>query len=299
MATRDSRPEPAPPASLSRPTARRAWRLLPLLALLAFACTAQPGGQALEVVTLQHRDYTEIRPLIEPLLAPGATLTGSGSQLILRATPDNLADLRRAIAALDTRQQRLRVSVSQTRINDSAFDSFGIDVRLRDGDAGIAIGTPPGGSRNSVDARIARTHGQGEGANLYSVLTLDGQAAFVDTGEARPQPYVTQQWGPYGGIVQGGVDYVQTRSGFYVTPRLRGGHVTLEVASQREDFTRDGAGGITTSGVDTVVSGRLGEWLPLGGVAETTAGDQSGLIAHTRRRDNTHTGYWVRIDLVP
>lgn len=299
MATRDSRPEPAPPASLSRPTAGRAWRLLPLLALLAFACGAQPDVQTLEIVPLQHRDYTEIRPLIEPLLAPGATLTGSGSQLILRTTPANLADLRRAIAALDTRQQRLRILVSQSRINDSAFDSFGIDARLQDGDAGIAIGNPPGGPGHSVSARIARTHGQAEGDNLYSVLALDGQPAFVDTGEARPQPYVSQQWGPYGGIVQGGVDFAQTRSGFYVTPRLRGDEVTLEVASQREDFARDGAGSITTSGVDTVVNGRLGEWLPLGGVAETTAGDQSGLIAHTRRRDNTHTGYWVRVDLVP
>lgn len=270
-----------------------------MLALLAFACLAEPAGQILEIVPLQHRDYTEIRPLIEPLLAPGATLTGSGSQLILRTTPDNLAELRQAIAALDTRQQRLRISVAQTRIDDSAFDSYGVDARLQDGDAGVVVGSPPAGPGSALDARITRTHGQDEGSNLYSVLALDGQAAFVDTGEARPQPYVTQPWGPYGGVAQGGIDYVETRSGFHVTPRLRGDAVTLEIASQREDFARDGAGQITTSGVDTVVSGRLGEWLPLGGVAETTAGDQSGLLAHTRRRDNAHAGYWVRVDLVP
>ena len=66
---------------------RRARLLLPVLALLAFACAAQPAGQVLEILPLRHRDYTEIRPLIEPLLAPDATLTGSGSQLILRTTP--------------------------------------------------------------------------------------------------------------------------------------------------------------------------------------------------------------------
>jgi len=278
---------------------RRARLLLPVLALLAFACAAQPAGQVLEILPLRHRDYTEIRPLIEPLLAPDATLTGSGSQLILRTTPENLAELRRALDALDTRQQRLRISVTQTRIEDSAFDSYGVGARVRAGDAAATIGTPPGGPGSAVDARITRTHGEDEGANLFTVLALDGQAAFVDTGEARPQPYVTQQWGPYGAVVQGGIDYAETRSGFYVTPRLRGDAVTLEIASRREDFARDGAGDITTSGVDTVVSGRLGEWLPLGGVAETTAGDQSGLLAHTRRRDNAHAGYWVRVDLLP
>ncbi len=270
-----------------------------MLALLACACAAEPAGQVLEVVPLRHRDYTEIRPVLEPLLAPGATLTGSGSQLILRTTPDNLAELRQAIAALDTRLQRLRISVAQTRINDGAFDSYGVDARLQGGDAGVTIGTPQAGPGSALDARITRTHGQDEGSNLYSVLALDGQAAFIDTGEARPQPYINQHWGPYGGGVQGGIDYVETRSGFHITPHLRGEGVTLEIASQREDFARDGAGDITTSGVDTVVSGRLGEWLPLGGVAETTAGDQSGLLAHTRRRDNAHSGYWVRVDLVP
>jgi hypothetical protein len=298
MATRDSRSEPAPTAPLSRP-AGRAWRLLPVLALLACVCAAQPAGQVLEVVPLRHRDFTEIRPLLEPLLAPGATLTGNGGQLILRTTPDNLAELKQALAALDTRQQRLRISVTQTRIEDSAFDSYGVDARVRAGDATVEIGAPPGGPGSALDARITRTHGQDEGTNLYTVLALDGQTAFVDTGEAQPQPYVSQQWGPYGGIVQGGVDYVETRSGLHVTPRLRGDGVTLEVASQREDFAPDGTGGITTSGVDTVVSGRLGEWLPLGGVATTTAGDQSGLLAHTRRRDNAHAGYWIRVDLVP
>lgn len=298
MATRDSRSEPAPTAPLSRP-AGRAWRLLPVLALLACVCAAQPAGQVLEVVPLRHRDFTEIRPLLEPLLAPGATLTGNGGQLILRTTPDNLAELKQALAALDTRQQRLRISVAQTRIEDSAFDSYGVDARVRAGDATVEIGALPGGPGSALDARITRTHGQDEGTNLYTVLALDGQTAFVDTGEAQPQPYVSQQWGPYGGIVQGGVDYVETRSGLHVTPRLRGDGVTLEVASQREDFAPDGTGGITTSGVDTVVSGRLGEWLPLGGVAATTAGDQSGLLAHTRRRDNAHAGYWIRVDLVP
>lgn len=299
MATRDPRPEPPPPAPLSRPAGRWARRLLPVLALLACVCAAQPAGQVLEVIPLRHRDYSEIRPLLEPLLAPGATLTGSGGQLILRTTPDNLAELKQALGALDTRQQRLRISVAQARLDDSAFDSHDIDARLRAGDAAVAIGTPPGGPGSSIAARITRTHRQDEGTNLYSVLALDGQAAFIDTGEARPQPYVNQQWGPYGGLVQGGIDYVETRSGLQVTPRLRGDGVTLEVASQREDFARDGAGGITTSGVDTVVSGRLGEWLPVGGIAATTAGDQSGLLAHTRRRDNAHAGYWIRVDLVP
>lgn len=265
------------------------------LLLCAVAVLAQDAGAQLEIIPLRHRLFEELRPLLEPLLEPGGTLTGSGGQVIVKTSPANLDDIRRAITALDQRQQRLRVSVSQSRIGDSAYDSYGIDGSVGGRDAGVAIGRPPGGP-DGVSARIARTHGRNEGTQVQSVLTLDGQSAWVNVVDARPQPYLNQAWTPYGPVVQEGIAWQQAQSGFYVTPRLRGDEVQIEISSQQQRFAQDGSGSLDTSGVDTVVHGRLGEWLPIGGSAETTAGAQGELLAHTRRQSSSHAGFWVRVD---
>ncbi len=298
MAARATRPEPATAPPLTR---LRHW-CAGLLAVLLVATTAVPAedtAQRLEIIPLQHRLFDEIRPLIEPLVEAGGTLTGSGNQLILRASPANIADIRAALAALDRRAQRLRVTVSQARVADSAYDSYGIDASTGGRNARLDIGHPPGGPGPTLDARIARTHGRDEGTQVQSVLTVDGGSAWIEVVDARPQPTLSQQWTPYGPVVQQGLEWQDARSGFYVTPRLRGDEVQVEVSAQQQRFAQDNAGSIAAAAVDTVVSGRLGEWLPLGGTAEVTAGGQGEIIAHTRRREHAHTGYWLRVDLAP
>jgi len=296
VATRITRSEPAAAAPLKR---RHGWLLALALAVCVAGSAAQEGRARLEIIPLQHRLVEDLIPLLEPLLEPGGTLTGAGGQLIVRTSPANLAELEQAIAALDVRLQRLRVSVSQSRIEDSAFDDYGLGASVQGQSGGVAIGRPPGGPGIELDARIARTHGHDEGGDVRMVLTTDGQSAFVNTGVAMPMPYSNQAFTPYGPVLQEGIAYQQTSTGFYVTPRLRGDSVTLDISSRQERFARDGSGAIASGGIETTVTGRLGEWLPLGGVASTTAGSQSEIIAHTRRSRHAHEGYWVRVDLVP
>lgn len=277
--------------------------MLLLGGLLAGALPAQDASPRLDIIPLRHRLASELIPLLEPLLEPGGTLTGSGDQLIVKASPANLEQIRQALTALDQRQQRLRVSVSQSRIDDSAYDHYGIDIATGGRDAGLTIGQPPGGpgpsSGTGINARIARTQGRDEGGSVQSILTLDGQSAWVNTADERPQPYLNQTFTPYGVVVQEGLGWRSAQSGFFVTPRLRGDEVQIEISSQQQRHAGDNSGGIATSGVDTVVTGRLGEWLPLGGTAQTTAGAQGEIIAHTRRQTHAHTGFWVRVDIEP
>lgn len=267
--------------------------------LVAGPLPAEDGGAELTVIRLEHRLYDELRPLLEPLLEPGATLTGSGEQLIVRTSPANLAEIRAALAAFDRRAQRLRVSVSHARIDDGAWDGYDIGAAVSGRDGGLAIGRPPGGPDAAAEARIARTQGRDEGAQLQSVLTVDGASAWITDVDARRQPYVDGRWTPYGPDAQQSLDWREAQSGFYVTPRLRGDEVQVEISSQQQRFAQDDGGRLATSGVDTVVTGRLGEWLPLGGTAETSVGMQDEIIARTRRQANTHTGVWLRVDLAP
>jgi hypothetical protein len=47
-----------------------------------------------------------VLPALRPLLEPGGVLTGQRNQLIVRTSPANLAELRRALQALDQSNHR-------------------------------------------------------------------------------------------------------------------------------------------------------------------------------------------------
>ncbi|MGH8708496.1 MAG: secretin N-terminal domain-containing protein, partial [Burkholderiales bacterium] len=80
------------------------------VALLVCCCAAWAQA-SLEVIDLRHTTAEQVLPALRPLLEPGGVLTGQRSQLIVRTSPANLAELRRALEALDAPARRLVISV--------------------------------------------------------------------------------------------------------------------------------------------------------------------------------------------
>jgi len=60
------------------------------------------------------------------------------------------------------------------------------------------------------------------------------------------------------------------------------------VSSQRESLARRSTGSVNVQSVVTTVSGRLGEWMELGGVGQDATGQQSVLLGRsvTSSRDS-------------
>src|ERR1051325_6900097 len=85
-----------------------------VLMLLASAALAQ---NSLEIIGLRHRTAEQVLPSLRPLVEPGGTVSGQGTELFVRTSPSNLAELRRALDALDRPQRRLLISV---RFDDGA-----------------------------------------------------------------------------------------------------------------------------------------------------------------------------------
>ena len=70
------------------------------------------GAQQLEVIELKSKSVEDVLPVLLPLVEPGGTLTGMNNQLFLRASPRNRADIKKALAALDTPTRRLIIRIS-------------------------------------------------------------------------------------------------------------------------------------------------------------------------------------------
>jgi len=88
------------------------------------------------------------------------------------------------------------------------------------------------------------------------------------------------------------VEYRDVTTGFYVVPRLAGDRVTLEINPQRDTLANPDQnlprGSVNIQQAATTVSGRLGEWIEVGGIVQGVANQQTAILGSTRElsRDN-------------
>lgn len=279
--------------------------LLSCLLSLGLSWPAAAERMVLEVMELQHRLVRDVVPVIQPVLAPGGTLTGTANRLIVRTTPENLAEVRQVVAALDTRLRQLRISVTQdvAAVVQAREDALAGQVQAGDFAAGIGAAGPPGAppagdaARASVQYSTARTRSRNDSANLHYVVGMEGAPAWIATGAEIPLPYTQSTVTPFGAGVASGIAYRQVSSGFYVTPRVQGdGTLMIEVAPELQRAAPDGSGLIASRGAATTVTGRLGEWIPIGGASIAEGGTDAELLARTRRQGDNSYAVWIRVD---
>lgn len=239
--------------------------------LLAAAQGPLQAQSTLEVIRLRHRTAEQVLPTLQPLVEPGGTLTGQGSQLIVRTSPENLAELRRALEAIDRPARRLQVLV---RFDDS------FDASRRALGASGRIGT--GGSNVEVRARDSRTSADERVDQRLQVL--EGSHAMIYAGQSQPlreRRYIQTP----GGVVSQEVTVLQdTRMGFEIVPRVAGSTVQVDIA---------GANGTTTA------SGPLGEWFELGSVASSASRSDEGIASARQSATRETRRVWIKVDALP
>jgi len=100
--------------------------------------------------------------------------------------------------------------------------------------------------------------------------------------------------------VRQSTEFVDASTGFYATARVIGDRVTLEISprQQRVRNTRYGPT-VDTAGVVSTVSGRLGEWLPLGAVSESGGSSTTGLLVWGNRSTASQYSAWVKVEETP
>lgn len=239
--------------------------------VLALGAVAAPGQHALEIISLRYRTVEQVLPVLQPLVEPGGTLSGARNQLFLRASPGNVAEIRRALEAIDRPSKRLQISV---RFDDA------LERERRD----IAVS---GAVSSSGRARFSASASEARGTATERVdqrlQVLEGGRAFIASGTSRPFR------------VPGGTEIQDLATGFEVVPRLSGDRVLLEVAAQKET---PGArpGSAQGQRVTTTLSARLGEWVEIGGTASSSARGADGIGSASGTRAAGSRSVWVKVE---
>lgn len=249
--------------------------------MLALPSLAQ---ERVEVIVLNYRTAEQVIPLVQPLVGPAGAVTGMQNRLIVRTTPERLAQIREVLAGIDTAPQRLTITVRRDAEAEAAQAGAAASARIG-----------PGGG---VSARVWSSRTEAGQADEQRIQVLEGHRAFIRTGTAVPYRSQTITRDPWGRVVvQESTTFHDVDTGFEVVPRLAGERVWLTIHPRRGQINPDHS--VQVESASTTVSGRLGEWIELGGI-DSAASDQGRGIAYgSRGTQAAGTRLWVRVERLP
>jgi type II secretory pathway component GspD/PulD (secretin) len=259
---------------------RRRFSALLFAVVLGWLPAAQAQQTVLEVIELNYRNADEVIPMLKPLLAPGGTISGMQNRLIVRTTPQNLAELRKVLDVVDAMPRKLLISVRQQSTANIAGSQAEVSGSTGNDRARVTVPGTGSNQGGNVVIRRGNDHVRGQASqsqsaetdsSVQSLQVLEGNEAFIQVGQSLPVRSQSAQGSET-------VQYRDAGAGFYVRPRVNGKQVTLSISTRRDSVADPNTGALNVQRVDTVVSGRLGEWIELGGIAQESVQRDSGTV---------------------
>ena len=253
-----------------------------------------------EVISLRYRTVEQVLPVVQPLVEKPGTVSGFQNRLVVRATPGNLSEIRRVLDAIDRMPRKLMITVRQDA--DAYRGTEGAEA------SGVVTRRSPrdgSGARTDarVEGRVYSTQSLDNDRSTQQVQVLEGNDAFIRIGVSVPvydRRVVRDVVG--GRSVERSVDAIDYRdilTGFQVRPRVSGNIVTVEINPQRDTPGDYGRGSMNVQQLGTIVSGRLGEWLEVGGIVSGRSSESSGTVYRTDTQRTENRRVLLKVDEIP
>lgn len=277
------------------------------LFLLQIPVTSGANDMILEIIPLKHRLVDDIVPILRPLLVPGGTITGMNNQLIIKSTPGNIAELKNVLEQIDHTPRKLMITVRQDAGFSADNREQSVTGSYRSGDVTIANRDGPRHGEgliisgrdedgNIIRYRLQNSENNRDEQHAFRVQTVEGAPAFIQVGQSVPIRNRTRHYTPHGVYETETHEYYDASSGFYVLPRLSGDKVTLLAAPR---LTRQAPGKhpvFDVQDVRTTASGKLGEWISLGGINQEFNESERELLSSSDSRGSRTGAVWIRVD---
>lgn len=276
-----------------------------LLILFVLVSMQVRAEMTIETIDLKHRTANEVISVVQPMVQQGGSITGTGYKLFIKSTPANLEQLRAMIQQIDVAPQQLLITVSMDKEVLNQMQDSSARVTVTTGTQRATIGEKP------ATPAAGEIHGQAGNGNIkydawsrqqigtertpqgQQVRVTEGLWATVRTGQSVP---VATRYQNSDGTVTETVTYQDVVSGFQVLPRVNGDNVILTIRPQSQSPSPSGGGVYLTLEMESTVTGQLGKWLTLGGIAEAQHTTGTGLTVRTQHRTEENSQIFVKVE---
>lgn len=243
----------------------------------------------IEVIPLFNRPASEIQALLSPLLEDTDRVIADGSNLLVKTRPERLGEIIMFIDKLDAPLHNLIITVIQSR--HTTAEELNAVTRAN-------LNLPRKG-RLIYSARSTghyyQTEGQNSNENTQTIRTLEGNTAHITAGNTYPMENVQIYNSGYGyPAISTTTEFINTTTGFAVTPRLAEQQVILDVSPWSENV--NGQGQLETHNAQSTIRINLGEWVELGGIDENSHSSINRNLATIRQTNQQKLHILVKVD---
>ena len=253
---------------------------------------ALPLSAATEVIPLNYRTADDVLPVVKSLLGSDGRVNAYGNQLIVNATPAKIEEIRQLLGQLDTRPRRLLISVDSSESSHQSDRGYRADGTISAGDARVQIGRGEINGRDQV--RIINRTTDSRSGGTQQVQATEGYPALIQVGQSVPLSSTSRD--PYGQVYNS-TEYRDVTRGFYVTASLTGEIVHINISSNRDRLSQSQPGVIDIQSTDTRVSGRLGEWISIGGVDQHSQAEQGDVLRQRSTQGREDMALRVKVEI--
>jgi hypothetical protein len=152
-----------------------------------------------------------------------------------------------------------------------------------------------GGTAISGRGHLYQSDSQSRRNVAQQVQTIDGGRAAIMVGQSYFLPMRQLVIGPGGAVLSETLVQRDLGTGFVAVPRLAGDRVTVEI-SPRDDTPGPLPGSVNSQRLVTTVSGRLGDWMELGGGVTEQSASGSGIIRYSTQSASRQRRLLLRIE---
>lgn len=258
--------------------------------------------EKLEVIPLHNRMVEEVIPIIRSLLGRNETVTGMRQQLIVRASPRKIREIKSLLEKIDGQLKNLRITVKQGLKSQLNVRQAEVNVEVPIGDSGrviinqgtkggVIVESKPG--KGVVRGKLSERESILDEMNTQVVTTLEGNPATIYIGQQ--VPFTTTENFRTGNTVSQieSTQFKDVRTGFKVLPQLREDQVILKISPQQTRITN---GSIETTGLNTVIRGQIGEWIELGGLSQNRDEQGSGIASRNTSRQVERRSVFIKVE---
>jgi len=270
-------------------------QLLVLLCALTYVLFSLPllaGQNELKMITLKHRFAEDMLTTVQPMVGPGGTASAMNNILIIRTTPERLAEIEQVVSRLDVASRNIRIEVSHDSTVQRENRQLSASGRGRAGDTEVVIGNPGrrNGAQIEMDEGSSRTRRQ---ASQF-LTVMDGASAFVEVGQSVPY---TRQWAVFTqryASIQQTTEFHDITTGFEVSPRYIGDEVEVEITPRIA--TANARGFIDFETLSTRIRVKSGEWFDLGGTMQSRDEVSSAILSSGFNKASGTSALMIKVD---
>jgi len=249
--------------------------------LLAWSFTATA---ATEVIDLNYRTSDELMPTVKSFLGSDGSVNAYGNKLIVNADAQKIGELRDLLSQLDTAPRRLLISVDTRDTAVQNDQGYSVNGNVRSQNGQVSAGS---------QTRIINYGTASRDGGLQQIQANEGTPALIQVGQSVP---ITDVQTDSYGYAQSNTQYRNVTRGFYVTASVTGDIVHLAISTNDDRMSQQRADAIKVQSTDSQVSGRLGQWITLAGVSDSSRTDQQGIARQYNTQGRDDMSLRVKVD---